>query len=97
MTAGDFLNALLALTALVAFGTLFGAAMIWCALKIAGGKKLPPLSIYGDWPNVPGELRAGAGTNQAGERTVGHRLSGTQTKQTQRTNPFRTGDEGASR
>lgn len=55
LTFAHFIGALLALTALVAFGTLFGAALIWCALKIAGGKRLPPLSVYGDWPHVPSE------------------------------------------
>lgn len=40
LAAGGLFNALLALAAIVAFGTAFGAAMIWTALKLTDGGKV---------------------------------------------------------
>jgi hypothetical protein len=39
-------------------------------------RPLPPITIYGDWPHLPAELRGteAATRNLAGERAAGSRL-----------------------
>lgn len=91
MAAGEIIGIVLGA------GSLIGLAYAGSRLLAAvGANQRPQMVIYGDWPNVPAEaewkMGAAREDSSAGGSGLHRQRPGTRNKQTQRTNPFRTGD-----